>query len=133
MLSKELNVCFLFVVFFFEVPTGKFKAAVSVVTERHLTQQRSKRAGFIVPTDPAHSAQLQAGPVIPTLPPCPEERLIVSRGVMLSTESPALLCALIGLPAAAVAATAWKKEPLFPIGQTGTRLNVAQMLISLAT
>lgn len=43
---------------------------------------------------------------------------------MLSIEGPILLCALIGLPAAA-----WNKEPLFPIGQTGTSLNVAQMLI----
>lgn len=46
---------------------------------------------------------------------------------MLSTEGPVLLCALIGLPAAA-----WNKEPLSPKGQTGTRMNVAPMLISVS-
>lgn len=43
---------------------------------------------------------------------------------MLSTDDPVLLCALIGLPAAAR-----NTESLSPIGQTGTSFNVALMLI----
>lgn len=57
---------------------------------------------------------------IPTLSPA----LLSRGGATLSTEGPVLLCALIGLPAAAQ-----NKESLSHIGQTGTSLNVAPMLI----